>query len=128
MSIIAPTNFSFPYLACDYDHESIAFIANGAAARLGTKNNANSSSISARLKLMPNPIGAQPLEYELIVENSSEVTGDILVVDFLGRTVQSFKWEGTSNGTFNLTNISEGIYTIILKTQSWITSERFVKL
>ena len=77
---------------------------------------------------MPNPIGAQPLEYELIVENSIEVTGDILVVDFLGRTVQSLKWEGTSNGTFNLNNISEGIYTIILKTQSWITSERFVKL
>lgn len=121
-------NFSFPYLACDYVHESIAFIANGASARMGKKNNGNSSSFSARLKIMPNPIGAQPLEYELIVENSNEVTGVILVLDFLGRTVQSIKWEGASNGTIYLNTISEGIYTIVLKTQSWITSERFVKL
>lgn len=128
MAIIAPTNFSFPYLACDYDHESIAFIANGAAARMGKKTQDNNTSVTAQLKIIPNPIGEAPLSYELIVENGNEVAGELLILDLLGRTIQSSKWEGAPHGTINLHQISEGIYTLVLKTESWITSERFVKL
>lgn len=69
-----------------------------------------------------------PLNYELIVENNRKATGVILILDLYGRTIQNIKWDGALTGTLYLPILSEGIYSLVLKTESWIASERFVKL
>ena len=48
--------------------------------------------------------------------------------DLFGRIIKSIKWHGEFKGSMDLPLLSEGMYSIVLKTKSWTISKRFVKL
>lgn len=123
-------NFSSPYLACDYEHESIAFMANGALNRYSKDDKTNSieKKSTPLLKVFPNPLKDVQLNYEVLLNNEIDANGDVIIIDLLGRIIKSVKWHGDLKGSMELPLLSEGMYSIVLKTAAWTISRRFVKL
>ena len=52
----------------------------------------------------------------------------LLIIDLFGRIIKSIKWNGDLKGSMELPLLSEGMYSIVLKTTAWTISKRFVKL
>ncbi|MFN0187755.1 MAG: T9SS type A sorting domain-containing protein [Bacteroidia bacterium] len=123
-------NFSSPYLACDYEHESIAFMANGASNRFAQDDKTNNTDTNTTpvLKVFPNPLKDVQMSYEVISTNEVDINGELLIIDLFGRIIKSIKWNGDLKGSMDLPLLSEGMYSIVLKTATWTISKRFVKL
>lgn len=123
-------NFSSLYLACDYGHESIAFMANGASNRFAQGNNSYSfeNNSTPLLNAFPNPLKDVQMSYEVLSTNEVDANGELLIIDLFGRIITSMKWNGDLRGTMELPLLSEGMYSLVLKTKSWTISKRFVKL
>ena len=123
-------NFSSPYLACDYEHESIAFIANGASNRYAQddKTNNTEKNVTPVIKVFPNPMKEVQINYEVLSNDKIAANGEIVIIDLFGRIIKNVKWNGDLKGSLDLPLLSEGMYSIVLKTTAWTISKRFVKL
>jgi len=81
---------------------------------------ASTSSATEAIKIYPNPV-----KDILIINNEQLIINKIEIVDFAGRTVET--WRAASLQQINVSNLSQGVYIIKMYTNDSMIVRRFVK-
>ena len=81
---------------------------------------APTSSATETVKVYPNPV-----KDELTIDNGQLTIERIEIVDFAGRTVET--WRAASLQQINVSNLAQGVYIIKMYTNDSVIVRRFVK-
>lgn len=101
---------------------AVDVIAQGAQCRPDPSSVGSVKQLNGTLTVMPNPTNGI---FEVRLNNSEMINGDLLVIDAQGRVVYSEKVQnnGLYNTTIDITNFAKGLYSVQLRTAQGVATK-----